>query len=275
MKKLISIILAIALCLATFCILTSCSSNKSSKTIKIGATPSPHAEILEYVKPILKEKGIELEIKVFNDYVLPNTAVENNELDANYFQHVPYLDDFNSKNGTHIVSIGAVHYEPFGIYAGKTTSLSALKDGATIAIPNDGTNESRALLLLAANGLIEVDDTVTASSAATKLNIKSNPHNYNIVEIEAAQLPAQLPSVDVAVINGNYAIGAGLKVKDALAVEDQNSDAAITYGNIIAVKAGNENNENFKVLLEVLTSDDVQAWITNKYEGAVVPSAKK
>lgn len=273
MKKIISIILAAVLCITAIFALSSCNDKKAT-TITIGATPSPHAEILEYVKPLLKEKGYDLEIKVFNDYVLPNTAVENNELDANYFQHTPYLNDFNSKNGTHIVSIGAVHYEPFGVYAGKTKSLSELKDGATIAVPNDGTNESRALLLLAANGLIEVDDTVTASSAATKLNIKSNPHNYNIVEIEAAQLPAQLPSVDVAVINGNYAIGAGLKVKDALAVESQTSDAAITYGNIIAVKAGNENNAKFKVLLEVLTSSDVQTWIQNKYEGAVVPSKK-
>lgn len=274
MKKIICLILALTLCLTCIALLSSCNSTKSDKVIKIGATPSPHAEILEYVKPLLKEKGIDLQITVFNDYVLPNTAVENNELDANYFQHTPYMNNFNKTNGTHIVSVGAVHYEPFGIYAEKITSLSDLKDGATIAIPNDGTNEARALLLLQAQGLIEVDSSVTASSPATILNIKSNPHNFNIVEIEAAQLPAQLPSVEIAVINGNYAIGAGLKVKNALAVEDAKSDAAITYGNVISVKAGNENNENIKALYEVLTSKEVQDWIINKYEGAVVPSGK-
>ena len=267
MKKIISLVLVLALALSVLA-LTSCGKN--TKKLTIGATPSPHAEVLEYAKTILAEQGIELEVKVFNDYVLPNTAVENGELDANYFQHKPYLNNFNSENNTHLVAVGDIHYEPFGIYAGKTKSLASLPDGATIAIPNDGTNEARALLLLADNGLITLKSTVTASSAATKLDIE-DAKGYNIVELEAAQLPSQLASVDIAVINGNYAIDAGLKVKDALAIENQDSDAAVTYVNVIAVKAGNENNEAVKKLVEVLKSEKVQKWIEEKYEGAVVP----
>lgn len=267
MKKIISLLLVIAFALSVLA-LTGCG-NKSSK-LTIGATPSPHAEVLEYAKEILAKQGVELEIKVFNDYVIPNTSVENGELDANYFQHKPYLNNFNSENGTHLVAVGDIHYEPFGIYAGKTKSLADLPAGATIAIPNDGTNEARALLLLADNGLITLKSTVNASSPATKLDIE-DAKGYNIVELEAAQLPSQLPSVDVAVINGNYAIGAGLKVKDALAIERQDSDAAVTYVNVIAVKAGNENNEAVKKLVEVLKSEEVQKWIEAKYEGAVVP----
>lgn len=271
MKKILTFLLITALALSIFAF-TGCGKSTSDKLV-IGATPSPHAEILEYVKPILAEQGIELDIRVFNDYVLPNTAVENGELDVNYFQHKPYLNNFNSENGTHLVACGDIHYEPFGIYAGKTKSLSALPAGATIAIPNDGTNEARALLLLADNGLITLKSTVNASSPATKLDIE-NDNGYNIVELEAAQLPAQLESADIAVINGNYAIGAGLKVKDALAVEDQNSDAATTYVNVIAVKSGNENNEIIKKLVEVLKSEKVQKWIEDNYEGAVVPYKK-
>ena len=269
MKKILSLILVLALAITSTLLLASCGEKK--QVLTVGATPAPHAEILNYVKPLLEKEGITLEVREFTDYVLPNTAVENGELVANYFQHKPYLNNFNEENGTHIVAVGDIHYEPFGVYAGKTKSLSELKDGATIVIPNDGTNEARALLLLADNGLITLKPTVTASSAATKLDIASNPHNYNIVEMEAAQIPARLVEVDIAVINGNYAIGAGLKVKDALAVEDSSSDAAITYVNVICVKAGNENNEAVKKLVEILKSDEVKNWIKNKYEGAVVP----
>ena len=267
MKRIISLVLVLVLALSVLA-LTSCG-NKTTK-LTIGATPSPHAEILEYAKTLLAKEGVELDIRVFNDYVLPNTAVENNELDANYFQHKPYLNNFNSENGTHLVSVGEIHYEPFGLYAGKTKTLEGLKAGATIAIPNDGTNEARALLLLADNGLITLKSTVKADTPATKLDIE-DAKGLNIVELEAAQLPAQLASVDAAVINGNYAISAGLKVKDALAVEQQDSDAAATYVNVIAVKAGNENNEAVKKLVEVLKSDAVKKWIEEKYDGAVLP----
>lgn len=240
--------------------------------LKIGATPSPHAEILEQVKDKLKEEGVDLEIVVFNDYVLPNNAVQTGDIDANYFQHLPYLDQFNAENKTDIVSVADIHYEPFGVYAGKTSSLEELKDGATVAVPNDVTNEARALLLLADKGLITLKE--GADLTVTKNDIVENPKNLDIKELEAAQIPRALPDVDIAVINGNYAIEAGFKVKEALAVEDANSIAAKTYGNIIAVKAGNENNEAIKKLIEVLRSDEVKTFIEAKYEGAVVPSQK-
>ena len=205
----------------------------------------------------------------FTDYVLPNTALENGELDANYFQHVPYLNDFNAQNGTHLVSVAAIHYEPYGIYAGKTTSLENLADGATIAIPNDGTNEARALLLLEAQGLIKLKEGIGLT--ATKLDIAENPKNLDIQEIEAAQLARALQDVDVAVINGNYAIQAGLKVSDALAVEDKDSVAAETYANVLVVKEGNENTEATKALIAALQSDTVRDFINAAYDGEVIP----
>ncbi len=263
MKKFAVIVLALVLAL-------SCTSAFATTKIRVGATPAPHAEILEVAKTILAEQDIELEIVEFNDYIMPNNAVESGELDANYFQHLLYLNDFNEQNGTHLVSVASVHYEPFGIYAGKCASLEELQDGATIAVPNDGTNEARALLLLEAQGLIKLTEGV--GLAATKLDIAENPHNYEIQEIEAAQTPRALDSVDIAVINGNYAIDAGLKVKDALAIEDSESEVVQqNYANVLVVKEGNENNEAILALKDALFSDEVKAFIEETYEGAVVP----
>lgn len=238
--------------------------------IIVGATPAPHAEILNAAKDILKEKGYELVVKEYTDYVQPNMALESGDLDANYFQHKPYLDQFNEQKGTDLVSAAAIHYEPFGIYAGKTDSIDKLPDGAQIAVPNDVSNEARALLLLADQGLIGLKEGIELD--ATKNDIVKNDKNFKIVEVEAAQLPRSLGDVDVAVINGNYAIEAGLKVSDALAVEDAKSVAATLYSNIIAVRAGEENSEKTKALVEALTSDTVKKFIEDTYEGAVVPS---
>lgn len=245
------------------------SASGEAVTIKVGASPSPHAEILEQVKPILAEQGITLEIVQFSDYVQPNTALENGELDANYFQHITYMENFNEEQGTHLVSLGSIHYEPFGIYAGKTESLDAIADGAKVAVPNDTTNEARALLLLEAQGLIKLND--GAGLNATKKDIAENPKNLDIVEMEAAQLPKSLQDVDIAVINGNYAIDAGLSVADALAVEADDSEAATAYANVIAVKEGSENNEALKALVDALKSETIQKYITDTYAGAVVP----
>lgn len=240
------------------------------KTIKVGASPTPHAEILEQAKAILEKDGYTLEIVEYNDYVLPNTALDTGELDANYFQHKPYLDDFNKENGTDIVSAGAIHFEPFGIYAGKTKSIEELKEGATIAVPNDATNEARALLLLEAQGLIKLK--ADAGLSATKLDIEENKLNLKIEEIEAAQIARALPDVDLAAINGNYAIQGGLSVSDALATEEASSLAATTYANIIAVNAGNENSEKVQALLKALQSEEIRKFIEEKYTGAVVPT---
>ena len=259
-------ILAIALIL----ILSLTASAFAATTIKVGATPAPHAEILEICKEILAEQDIKLEIVQFNDYIIPNTAVESGQIDANYFQHVLYLGDFNAQNGTHLVIVDKIHYEPFGIYAGKTASLAELKDGAKIAVPNDGTNEARALLLLEAQGLIKLKEGVGLT--ATKLDIEENPKNFDIIEIEAAQLPRSLGSVDVAVINGNYAIDAGLKASDALAVEDGQSEVIQqNYANVLVAKEGNETNEALLALAAAMKSEQVKAFIEATYEGAVVP----
>ena len=237
--------------------------------IKIGATPSPHAEILEAAKDALKKKGVEIEIVTYNDYVQPNLATEQGQVDANYFQHLPYLEDFNKENNTHVVSVGKIHYEPFGIYAGKSNDLKAIKDGAKIAVPNDTTNEARALLLLEANGIIKLKD--GAGLTATKQDIVENPHNVEIYEVEAAQIPRSLDSVEFACMNGNYAIQANYKPSDALAAEDAQSEAAQTYANIIAVEEKNKDAEWVKTLVEVLHSKEIQDFINEKYEGGVVP----
>ena len=259
MKKTLAIILALVLCLG---VLSGCGGSKET-VLKVGASPTPHAEILAQVKDVLAEQGIKLEIVEYTDYVQPNEAVESGDLDANYFQHTPYMNTFNADNGTHLVSVAAIHYEPFGIYPGKTTSLDALADGATVAVPNDGSNETRALLLLQQEGLITLADGVDASSNATKHDIVDNPKNLDIQELEAAQLTNVLPDVDVAVINGNYA-------QDALAVEDASGDSAQTYANIIAVKEGNENNEAIQALVKALQSDAVRDYINNTYGGGTV-----
>lgn len=263
--------LTAAVVLLTAAALAGCGAKKDSKTLTVGATPAPHAEILEVAKEVMAEKGYTLEIKVYNDYVQPNTAVENGDLDANYFQHVLYLEQFNEEQKTHLAIAEKIHYEPFGIYGGKTKSLDAIPDGGTVAVPNDTTNEARALLLLEQQGLIKLQEGVGLN--ATKKDIIENPKNLDIKEVEAAQIPLSLQDVDVAVINGNYAIGAGLSVgKDALAIEDAESDVVQqNYANVIAVKEGNENNEAIKALIEALKSDKVKDFINEKYDGAVVP----
>lgn len=244
-------------------------SEKELEKIKVGASITPHAEILNSISEKLKEQGYELEVVEYNDYIIPNTALDSGELDANFIQHLPYLDDFNKENGTHIVSVADIHYEPFGIYAGKSDSLETLEDGAVIAVPNDTTNEARALLLLQDEGLIKLKE--DAGIAATVTDIVENPKNLEIKELEAAQLPNALQDVDAAAINANYAIGAGLKLKDALAVEKSDSLAAQTYANIIAVRDGSENDAKIKALVDAVKSDEVKKFIEEKYEGAVVP----
>lgn len=243
-------------------------SEKELEKIKVGASITPHAEILNSISEKLKEQGYELEVVEYNDYIIPNTALDSGELDANFIQHLPYLEDFNKENGTHIVSVADIHYEPFGIYAGKSDSLETLEDGAVIAVPNDTTNEARALLLLQDEGLIKLKE--DAGIAATVTDIVENPKNLEIKELEAAQLPNALQDVDAAAINANYAIGAGLKLKDALAVEKSDSLAAQTYANIIAVREGSENDAKIKALVDAVKSDEVKKFIEEKYEGAAV-----
>ena len=247
---------------------TAETSELAGTTLKVAASPTPHAEILNVAKEILAEQGIDLEVVEFSDYVQPNLVTESGEVDANYFQHTPYLDSFNEENG--LVSVGAVHYEPFGIYPGKSSDLENIADGATIAVPNDTTNEARALQLLAAQGLITVRD--GAGLTATINDITENPHNLQIKEIEAAQLPRTVQDVDFAVINGNYAMEAGFSVgKDALATEDASSEAAQTYANVLVVKEGRENDPAIQALYAALTSDKVKDYINSTYDGAVVP----
>ena len=265
MKKIIAIVLSLVLALS----LVACGGKNDAKTIKVGATPAPHAEILEQVKDTLAADGWTLEIVEFDDYVLPNTALEEGQLDANYFQHVLYMNNFNEENGTHLVNAAGIHYEPFGIYAGKCKTLADLPDGAKIGVPIDATNEARALLLLEQEGLIKLKDGVGIN--ATKDDIIDNPHNYEIYEAKAELLTTILADVDIAVINGNYAIGAGLKVADALAIESAEGTATEYYQNIIAVKEGNENSEKIQSLVKALKSAAVKEYIEKTYNGAVVP----
>lgn len=242
-----------------------------SKTIKVAASPTPHAEILSgAVKPLLEEKGFTLQIDEFNDYVQPNLAVQEGEENANYFQHRPYLDNFNKENGTDLVSVVAVHYEPFGLYAGKKKSLAELSAGDQIAVPSDATNEARALLLLEQEGIIKLKD--GAGIEATVNDIAENPLNLSFKELEAAQVSRSLQDVAIAAINANYAIEAGLSVsKDALAVESAEGKAASLYANILCVKKGSENDEGIKTLAEALRSDKVRDFINATFDGAVLP----
>ena len=268
MKKKIALILVIALAVA---LLAGCGgSKKEAVKIKVGATPVPHAEVLEVAKELLAKEGYELEIVVYTDYVQPNLAVDGGELDANYFQHTPYLNSFNAENGTKVVSAGLIHYEPFGIFPGKAASIDALPDGAKISIPNDATNGARALLLLQQVGIITLKDGVGVE--ATKYDIVDNPKNVELVEMEAAQLPLSREDVDLAVINGNYALDAGLNpTTDALAIEDASGDAAQYYANLVGVKEGNENTDAIKALVKALQSQEVKDFINSTYSGAVVP----
>ena len=238
--------------------------------LNVAASPTPHAEILAQVKDVLAEQGIDLQIHEYGDYVVPNTAVEEGDEDVNYFQHQPYLDQFNEENGTHLVSVAAIHYEPFGIYPCKTASLEELPDGATVAVPNDATNEARALQLLAAQGLIEIDP--NAGLKATPNDITSNPKNLKFVELEAAMVANVTSEVDIAAINGNYALQAGFSsANDAIALEDPDSEAAQTFANIIVVKEGNENNPAVQALVEALQSDAVRDYINETYNNNVLP----
>ncbi len=238
--------------------------------ITVAASATPHAEILEQAKPLLKEKGYDLEVTIFDDYVQPNNVVESGEFDANYFQHIPYLNEFNEEQGTHLVNAGGIHYEPFGIYAGKKSDLSELADGDEIAVPNDTTNEARALLLLEANGVITLKQ--GAGLTATVNDIESYSKDIQIIELAAESVKDAIPDAAFVVLNGNYALEAGLSVgKDSLAYEAQDSEAAATYVNVIAVKDGNENDEKIQALVEVLKSDAIVDYINKTYDGAVVP----
>lgn len=281
MKKLLALAMALTLCLglaacggdttdATTDTTDDTAQTGETVTLKVGATPAPHQEILEQVVDNLAEQGITLEIVPYTDYNTPNTAVEEGENYANYFQHITYMENFNAEQGTHLVSAGAIHYEPMGIYAGKSTSLDEIPDGAVIAVPNDATNEGRALLLLQDLGIITLSE--DAGLEATKNDIVDNPHNIDLQEMEAAMLPQTIDEVDFSIINSNYALQAGLDpTTDALASEDTQSDAAQAYANVIAVKEGNENNEAIKALVAALQSDEIREFIETNYNGSVVP----
>lgn len=289
MKKLLALTLALVLCLG----LAACgggtstdtdtnadtssdadtngdaTANGETITLTVGATPNPHADILAQVKDDLAAEGIDLVVKEYSDYVVPNTAVEEGDLDANYFQHTPYMEKFNEENGTHLVSVGKIHYEPMGIYPGLTKTLEELPDGATIAVPNDATNEARALQLLAAQGLIELKE--DAGLNATPNDITSNPKNLQFKELEAAMLPQTASEVDLSVINSNFAMEGGMNpATDSLASEDADSEAAQTFANIIAVKEGHENDPAIQALVKALQSDKVKEYIEKTYSGAVV-----
>ena len=267
MKKIIAIILSLVLCIG---LLAGCGAAEDEKVIKVAASPTPHAWILQTATEVLAEEGWTLEVIEYSDYVVPNNVVEDGEIDANYFQHVPYLSTFNAENGTHLVSVAMIHYEPFGIYAGQKSAIADLAEGDKIAIPNDGSNRARGLLLLEQEGIIEVDDAV--GMEATVLDITANPLNLEIVEMEAAQIAGVRDSVALAVINGNYALQAGLNAGvDALAVEDAESISATTYANILVVKEGNEELEKIQALKKALLSEEVKNFIIETYSGAVVP----
>jgi len=273
MKKKIILSAVLVLVLSTVFALTGCggddAESEEDKVIKVGATPAPHAEVLEVIQDNLEEEGYTLEIVEYNDYILPNKGVSSGDLDANYFQHISYLNNYNEENETDLVSAGSIHYEPFALYTGKAKSLDDLKAGSKIAVPNDGTNEGRALKLLEAEGLIKLDP--EAGFLATKLDIVENPKGLEIVEMEAAQLPRVLETVDMAVINGNYAIDAGLKLDDAIAMEKDDSEAAEAYANVVAVAKGKEDSAKIKALIKALQSDEVKEFMEETYGGAVVP----
>ena len=292
MKKTLTIILALVLALG---VLAGCGSSASTPSaseapateapadaseapaaltpLVVGASSTPHAEILESVKDVLAAEGYDLQVVVYDDYVLPNTALADGELDANYFQHTPYLNSFNASNGTDLVSAAKIHYEPFGIYGNGVSDLSELQPGATIIIPADDSNETRALLLLQQEGLIELPEDASLEKGVTVLDIVDD-HGYNVQAVQADTVPAQLKNSDegtIAVINGNYALQAGYSVaKDALATENTDSEAAETYANVVAVRAGDENSEKIQALVKALQSDAVKQFITETYDGSVV-----
>ena len=266
-KRLLS---AVVCTLATAAVLSFAVSAEEDKTITVAASPTPHAEILAKAAEILAEDGWTLEVTEFEDYVQPNLIVDSGEMDANYFQHIPYLDSFNEEQGTSLVNAGGIHYEPFGIYPGTKSSLDELEEGDVIAVPNDTTNEARALLLLQDNGVITLEE--DAGLTATVQDIVENPYNIDIEELEAAQVSRVIDEVAFVVLNGNYALEAGYSVgQDSIAYEASDSEAAKTYVNIIAVKEGNEENEGIQALVSVLKSDEIKDFINETYDGAVVP----
>ncbi|XVG95755.1 MetQ/NlpA family ABC transporter substrate-binding protein [Eubacteriales bacterium KG127] len=272
MKKRILTVGIILTLIVSAGILAGCGdkSGDGEKTIKVGASPAPHAEILKEVAKVLEKDGYKLEVVEFQDYVQPNKALESGDIDANYFQHKPYMDEFNKKQGTHLVSAGDVHYEPLGLYQGTKKSIDELSDGDKVAVPNDTTNEARALLLLQAQGLIKLKDGVGLT--ATKQDIVENTKNIEIVELEAAIIPRSMSSVALGVINGNYALSAGIKDDTGLVYEGSDSEAASTYANIVSVKEGNEKSDKTKALMKAITSDSVKKFIEKKYGKAVVAS---
>lgn len=277
-KPLAGIVAAAGLALA----LTACGGNSGAATtaaasssaasdnvITVGASPSPHAEILEAIKPELEAQGYELKVVEYSDYVQPNVALSEGDLDANYFQHLPYLENYNTENGTDLASAGTIHFEPMGLYAGKSSDITNVPDGAKIAVPSDATNEARALLLLQDQGVIKLTDGVGLEATAN--DIVENPHNVELVEVEAAAVPRSLQDVDFGVINGNYALSAGLDTSATLASEGADSEAAQTYANIIAVRSGDENSEKTQALLKALISDTAHKFIEDTYKGSVIP----
>lgn len=267
-KKIFTAAVAISLSAALVACGTGTNTSAKENVLNVGASPSPHAEILEVVKPILAEQGITLNIKEFSDYVLPNKALDEGSLDANFFQHQPYLDDFNKNNGTQITSATAVHFEPLAIYAGKSNDLSNIQKGAEIAVPNDTSNEARALQLLEEQGILKLNP--QAGLSATIQDIIENPYEVKIVEIEAAQVPRTLQDVDFAVINGNYALLA--KVTDKmLQTENAQSNGATEFANILAIKKGDENRPEIQALVQALTSETIKNFITEKYGASVIP----
>lgn len=273
MKKLFgiaTILVLIVTALAGCATAGASDSSEDVKVLKVGATPVPHAELLEQVKPLLKEKGLELEVVEFTDYVKPNLALNDGEIDANFFQHLPYLESFNADRGLDLISVGTVHVEPLGAYSDKFEKVEDLPEGAQIAIPSDGVNGGRALILLEANGLITLKD--DAGLEATEFDIEKNPKNFKFTSIEAAQLPRVLPDVDVAVINGNFAIEAGLNpLKDAVLLEGADSP----YANIITVKPGNNKVEEVNILLDALQTEEIKKFIDENYDGGVVAAFGK
>lgn len=269
-RKLLAGTLATVLALGTLACNAVLVSAEDDKTITVAASATPHAEILEQAAPLLEEEGWKLDVTVFEDYVQPNLVVDSGDFDANYFQHIPYLDDFNEEHGTSLVNAGGIHYEPFGIYPGTKKDLSELEEGDVIAVPNDTTNEARALLLLQDNGVIKLKDGVGLE--ATARDIEENPNNVEIQELEAAQVSRVAGEVAFVVLNGNYALQAGYSVsKDAVAYEKSDSEAAQTYVNVIAVQEGNEDSDKIKALVDVLKSDEIKDFITENYDGAVIP----
>ena len=265
-KSILSVVLAGVLALG----LVGCGSSADDKVIKIGVTPKPHKEIVEAAVPLLEKEGYKVEITEFNDYVQPNTAVEEGSLDCNFFQHTPYLNEQVESRGLHLKSVSSIHLEPMGLFSKKIKSLDELQDGATIAVPNDPSNEARALKLLAANGVIKIKDGELVTPA--DITEDGNPKNLNFSELEAAAVPRAVDDVDAAVINGNYAIEAGFNVlTDAIIKEDKDSEAAKPYANIVVVKEGNENQEKIQALIKALKSDDVKEFINKEYNGSVIP----